>query len=160
MCVLGTATARCHPGSLGWVPKLMHEMESQAEKSWEVSLLCQAGVEKTWAWPAPEREHVPIPSSSHPQDAQMLRQGRDLARNQPGFASLLPPLLPWQNFLQRRSILPRRGLLGIACAVFMAVLIKYALQSVPHMTLLPETRLGCDVPSPSRNVTAAVLGNF
>lgn len=46
MCVLGTATARCHPGSLGWVPKLMHEMESQAEKSWEVSLLCQAGVEK------------------------------------------------------------------------------------------------------------------
>lgn len=94
-----------------------------------------------------------------PRDAQMLRQGRDLAKNQPGFASVLPPLLPWQN-LQRRSILPQRGLAGIACAVFMAALIKYAPQSAPHTTLLPEMRLGCNVPSPSGNVTAAVLGNL
>ena len=68
--------------------------------------------------------------------------------------------LPWQNFTQLGSILPRRGLVGIASTVFMAVLIKYFLQSVSRMTLLPEPGLGCNVPSPSENMTAAILGNF
>lgn len=85
------------------------------------------------------------------------RQGAKSA----GF-SLCPPssCLPWQNFMQLGSILPRRGLVGIASAVFMAVLIKYFLQSVLRMTPLPEPGLGCNVPSPSENMTACHPGEF
>lgn len=126
----------------------------QAERSWEVSLLCLAGVAKIWARSAPERERVPIPSSSRP-----LRRTNVTARQGPGKKSARF-LLPFSLLSCLGSILPWCGLLGIACAVFMAALIKYPLQSAPRTTLLPETRLGCDVPSPSRNVTAAVLGNL
>lgn len=68
--------------------------------------------------------------------------------------------LRWQSFQQLGSILPHRGLVGIASAVFMAALIKYFLQSVPCVTLLPELGLGCNVPSPCENTTATILGNF
>lgn len=60
----------------------------QAERSWEVSLLRLAGVEKIWARSAPERERVPIPSSSRP-----LRRTNATARQGPGekSARFLPP---------------------------------------------------------------------
>lgn len=51
------------------------------------------------------------------------------------FASVLPHLLPWQSFLRCCSIL-----VGIAQAIFTAILIKYFLQSVPCMT--PHSELG------------------
>ena len=103
-------------------------------------------------------------SLSHPPLAPLRppRAGARQGAKSAGFSlpSLIFSCLPWQNFTQLGSILPRRGLVGIASTVFMAVLIKYFLQSVSRMTLLPEPGLGCNVPSPSENMTAAILGNF
>lgn len=103
-------------------------------------------------------------SLSHPPLAPLRppRAGARQGAKSAGFSlpSLIFSCLPWQNFTQLSSILPHHGLVGIASAVFMVVLIKYFLQSVLHVTPLPEPGLGCNVPSPSKNMTATILGNF